>query len=175
MAPIVRSAALIAKRRALIAARQRLVARTYATPVTTHQEKDPQLGDYPQLPEVSRQHLPPTGWWDNQTRRNYGDTVRLSTQLIRGCFIETFFSLACQLHEQEELYSMWGPDVPSIPPKTAVFQFGIAASVFLGLALIANALTPERDSIPREYPYSGLVKELGGLEENKVCPQMFRL
>jgi NADH dehydrogenase (ubiquinone) 1 beta subcomplex subunit 8 len=66
------------------------------------------------------------------------------------------------------MYSMWGPDAPSIPARTALFQFGIAASVFLTIALFAKASAPERDSVPREYPFSGLVKELGGLEENKV-------
>ena len=38
-------------------------------------QKDPQLGDYPALPDVSRATLPPTGWWDNQMRRNFGETV----------------------------------------------------------------------------------------------------
>ena len=77
-------------------------------------------------------------------------------------------NVSLQLHEREEMYSMWGPDAPSVPPQTALFQLGIAASVFLGIAFIAHVLTPERVSIPREYPFSGLVKELGGLEENKV-------
>lgn len=45
--------------------------RTYAT-----QERDPQVGDYPQVPNVSRAFQPPTGWWDNQMRRNFGDIVR---------------------------------------------------------------------------------------------------
>jgi hypothetical protein len=38
-------------------------------------ELDPQLNGYPQLPNVSRQSLPPHGWWDFQMRRNRGDTV----------------------------------------------------------------------------------------------------
>lgn len=40
------------------------------------QEKDPQLGDYPELPWQSSQTLPPRGWWDQQMRRNFGDPVR---------------------------------------------------------------------------------------------------
>jgi hypothetical protein len=40
-----------------------------------HKELDPQLNGYPQLPNVSRQSLPPSGWWDFQMRRNRGDTV----------------------------------------------------------------------------------------------------
>jgi NADH dehydrogenase (ubiquinone) 1 beta subcomplex subunit 8 len=38
-------------------------------------ELDPQLNGYPRLPNVSRQSLPPHGWWDPQMRRNRGDTV----------------------------------------------------------------------------------------------------
>ena len=41
----------------------------------TQKELDPQLDGYPQLPDISRQTLPPRGWWDNQMRRNFGDTV----------------------------------------------------------------------------------------------------
>lgn len=37
---------------------------------------DPQLNGYPQLPWVSRQHLPAYGWQDPLMRRNFGDTVR---------------------------------------------------------------------------------------------------
>lgn len=65
---------------------------------------------------------------------------------------------------------MWGPDAPSIAPSTALFQFSLAALAFAGIALTAKALTPESPVTPREYPYDGLVAELGGLEENKVRP-----
>jgi len=41
----------------------------------TQKEIDPQLNGYPQLPDTSKQSLPPRGWWDNQMRRNFGDTV----------------------------------------------------------------------------------------------------
>jgi hypothetical protein len=51
------------------------VLRSYASQA---QEADPQLADYPRLPWVSRQALPPKGWWDPQMRRNFGDTVRPS-------------------------------------------------------------------------------------------------
>ena len=64
---------------------------------------------------------------------------------------------------------MWGPDPPKVPPKTALFQFSLAAAVFGGIMLFAYAATPERPVVPRQYPFDGLVKELGGLEENKVC------
>ncbi|KIJ66987.1 hypothetical protein HYDPIDRAFT_174269 [Hydnomerulius pinastri MD-312] len=109
-------------------------------------EKDPQLGDYPELPYVSSQTLPPRGWWDQQMRRNFGDPV----------------------HENEEVLSMWGPDVSVVPPRRALFHFTLAASAFVGFGFLCKyALLPERPTVPREYPFSGLVRELGGLEENK--------
>ena len=54
------------------------LVRTYATPVEFKQPKiDPQLGDYPQLPPISAQRRPAKGWWNNQERRNFGETVSL--------------------------------------------------------------------------------------------------
>ena len=50
-----------------------LRTRTYSA--FTQKKIDPQLNGYPQLPNESRQSLPPHGWWDIQMRRNYGDTV----------------------------------------------------------------------------------------------------
>ncbi|TFK74103.1 hypothetical protein BDN72DRAFT_886500 [Pluteus cervinus] len=118
--------------------------RTYATP---SQEPDPQLGDYPQLPWVSRQTLPAKGWDDPLLRRNFGDT----------------------LHEQEEVLSMWGPDVAPIPPKQALFQFTLAALGFVSFGLLVkNVLAQEPPAIRREYPFDGLVTELGGHEETKA-------
>ena len=63
---------------------------------------------------------------------------------------------------------MWGLDPPKIAPRTALFQFGVAASLFGSVMLFAYAATPEKLAVSRSYPYDGLVKELGGLEENKV-------
>ena len=63
---------------------------------------------------------------------------------------------------------MWGPDVSPLPPKTALRHFTIATLGFVTFGVLVNYLVPARPAVPREYPYSGLVKELGGLEENKV-------
>ena len=62
----------------------KLAKRSYATPAAYKgEEPDPQLNGYPQLPNVSRQYLPPKGWWDTQMRRNFEDTVRcLPTEFI---------------------------------------------------------------------------------------------
>ncbi|KAH9994885.1 hypothetical protein BJV77DRAFT_993644 [Russula vinacea] len=110
-------------------------------------ELDPQLDGYPQLPGISRQSLPAKGWWDIQMRRNLGDTM----------------------HEREEMYSMWGPDIPHVAPATALRHFTIAVSGFVAFGLLCNyVLVPERPAIPRQFPYDGLVKELGGIEANNL-------
>ena len=76
---------------------------------------------------------------------------------------------SCQMHEHEELYSMWGPDIPHVAPATALRHFTIAVSAFAAFGLLCNyVLVPERPAIPRQFPFDGLVKELGGMEENKV-------
>ncbi|EJD06451.1 uncharacterized protein FOMMEDRAFT_117264 [Fomitiporia mediterranea MF3/22] len=121
-----------------------VIRREYAT-----QEKDPQLGDYPQLPNISRGTLPPLGWWDNQMRRNFGDIP----------------------HEKDEMYSMWGPDPPTLEPRTALFRFGLGVAMFGGIMLFAYAATPELKAVRRQYPFDGLVKELGGVEQNKAIPE----
>jgi hypothetical protein len=59
----------------------RLSARNYATP-TLVKEEDPQLEGYPKTPAISRQYAAPTGWTDNQERRNFGDVVRLAFAYI---------------------------------------------------------------------------------------------
>ncbi|KAI0250243.1 Ndufb8, NADH dehydrogenase 19kDa subunit [Lactifluus subvellereus] len=121
------------------------LARTYSA--FTQKQVDPQLDGYPQLPNESRQSLPAHGWWDFQMRRNFGDTM----------------------HECEEMYSMWGPDTPHVLPATALNHFAIAFSGFVAFGLFCKyALVPDRPAVPRQYPFDGLVKELGGIEENKA-------
>lgn len=64
---------------------------------------------------------------------------------------------------------MWSPDVSGVPPQKALFQFTLVALGFVGFAFFTKyALVPDKPAVPREYPFSGLVVELGGLEENKV-------
>ena len=74
-----------------------------------------------------------------------------------------------QMHEREELYSMWGPDIPHVAPATALSHFAIAFSGFVAFGFLCNyVLTPDRPAVPRQYPFNGLVRELGGIEDNKV-------
>lgn len=64
---------------------------------------------------------------------------------------------------------MWGPDAPVVPPNVALRQFTLAFLGFVGFGFaVQYAFVIDRPSVPREYPYGGLVTELGGLEENKV-------
>jgi hypothetical protein len=77
--------------------------------------------------------------------------------------------IQCQMHEREEMYSMWGPDIPHVDPATALRQFSIAVSGFVAFGLLCNyALVPDRPAVLRRFLFDGLVKELGGLEENRV-------
>lgn len=70
---------------------------------------------------------------------------------------------------------MWGPDIPVIPPSRALFHFTLAALGFVSLGFILKYNVPEMPAIRREYPYSGLVTELGSLQENKVGLALFCL
>ncbi|GJJ08584.1 hypothetical protein Clacol_002803 [Clathrus columnatus] len=130
---------------------QNCLLRNYATSVEEwkSQEKDPQLGDYPQLPWVTNQVRPARGWWDLQMRRNYGEVI----------------------HEEDDALNMWSPDPPVIEPSSAVRQFAVAFLGIAGLGFWIYKNVPDRVAAPREYPYDGLIKELGGLEENKANPE----
>ncbi|ESK94712.1 nadh dehydrogenase 1 beta subcomplex [Moniliophthora roreri MCA 2997] len=129
-----------------------LVARRYASTGPAAFSKDlntdPEpLTEYPDVQAINRQYLPPLGWQDQQLRRNFGDS----------------------LHEQDELHSMWSPDIPVVEPKTALRHFTLAVLGFTSLFLfIKNYGTPDPHFVRRTYPYGGLVKELGGIEENKA-------
>lgn len=80
----------VARRAALRARAAAPRIRCYATPSapaptspapmtsTLPEDDDPQLGDYPRLPFVSKQTRPARGWEDPQFRRNFGEPVRLS-------------------------------------------------------------------------------------------------
>lgn len=66
---------------------------------------------------------------------------------------------------------MWGPDVPpgDLTAPSALVQFMVAAGCFAAVGyFIKTVVTQDPPAIRREYPFSGLVTELGGLEENKV-------
>ncbi|KAF7327675.1 hypothetical protein MKEN_00346900 [Mycena kentingensis (nom. inval.)] len=116
--------------------------RTYAT------EPNPQYNGHPELPNdgsASHQYRNPRGWDDMLLRRNFNEPV----------------------HHHEELNSMWGPDIPVIPPKRALRQFLVAfGGIFSAALFMKTFLVPEAPVIRREYPYNGLERELGGHKAN---------
>lgn len=66
------------------ASRSSAVLRTTSTPLRhlstsrVNASKDPQLGDYPDLPFVSQQQRKYSPkWWDPQEKRNFGETVSI--------------------------------------------------------------------------------------------------
>ncbi|KAH9903064.1 hypothetical protein C8Q73DRAFT_609672, partial [Cubamyces lactineus] len=115
-------------------------APTSPAPMTSPPDDDPQLADYPRLPFVSKQTRPALGWEDLQFRRNFGEP----------------------LHEQEEVLSMWGPDVPVVAPQIALRWFSIAVLGFVSLGVLCNYAHPVIPAVRREYPFGGLSSELGG-------------
>ena len=63
---------------------------------------------------------------------------------------------------------MWGPDPATVPIEVARRHFLMAITGFIAFGFLVKAITQEPPAIRREYPFDGLVKELGGVEENKV-------
>jgi NADH dehydrogenase (ubiquinone) 1 beta subcomplex subunit 8 len=79
------------------------------------------------------------------------------------------------MHEEHDLLDMWGPDVSTtVLASTALKQLVAVALGLTGFGYIVYRMVPESPAIPRQYPFSGLVKELGGLEENKVGSHLSR-
>ncbi|PWN30923.1 hypothetical protein BDZ90DRAFT_229914 [Jaminaea rosea] len=118
--------------------------RTFATSslrLAVH-EKDPQLGDYPDVPMKSfqlRKH--DKSWFDPQEKRNFGETPS----------------------EQDDILSVWGPDLhTNTPPQKAVRHFLIAVAAFTTFFGLVYYGTPERNFIPRTFPRDGLAEELTG-------------
>lgn len=75
----------------LITQRPLLTAvRAQSTLSTGEVVKDPQIGDYPNLPRWSAQERGPYGWWDPQDKRNFGETVWPRLNSIRNSQSTTF-------------------------------------------------------------------------------------
>ncbi|CDH56272.1 nadh-ubiquinone oxidoreductase ashi subunit (ci-ashi or ndufb8) domain-containing protein [Lichtheimia corymbifera JMRC:FSU:9682] len=120
----------------------RMAMRAQSTLNTGEVLEDPQIGDYPNLPRYSTQTRGPYGWWDPQDKRNFGETV----------------------HEEDELYGVWAPDLFHYSPYKALAQLGLAAGIFAGVSYLVYNNYPERPASKRTYPYDGLKAELGSRE-----------
>ncbi|KAI0737082.1 hypothetical protein C8Q80DRAFT_1276687 [Daedaleopsis nitida] len=71
------------------------------------------------------------------------------------------------MHEQEEVLSMWGPDVPLSrlkPPRAGSRSPSLGSSASGSSA----AMSTQQCRNPSEYPFSGLVSELGGTRRIRV-------
>src|ERR1700722_1438414 len=78
-----------------------LVTRVAATPASVtasrnqstvhdgHVQKDPQIGEYPNLPHLSAQERSPFGWDDNQDRRNFEEPVSSFEKSLMCCIQST--------------------------------------------------------------------------------------
>lgn len=115
-------------------------------PLPTHAKYDPELDpqlaglDYPLLSSASRQLRSPKGYWDSQERANFDEPVP----------------------ENEDLQSMWAPDVHRIAPFSAFSQLLTAfAGVSLFAAFVYLIAVPPK-GLPRAYPHDGLVMALSG-------------
>ncbi|KAI4518716.1 hypothetical protein K523DRAFT_289183 [Schizophyllum commune Tattone D] len=126
---------------------RRLTAAPRAAPAAVRNYGDKaksteELFETPPLP-LNKQYRAPKGWDDPQMRRNFGDPM----------------------HEQEELVSMWGPDIPVIDPSIALRHFTIAFSIFAGIYALSCAVSPQIPAIRREYPHDGLKNAFGGYDQ----------
>ncbi|KDN38801.1 hypothetical protein K437DRAFT_259298 [Tilletiaria anomala UBC 951] len=118
------------------------VLRTAALHTSRALGKDPQLGDYPDVAYSSRQlRKSSPKWFDPQEKANYAET----------------------LHEQEDVLSVWAPDLhQNVKPTSALFQLLLAAGAASLFASIIYATRPSLPAMPRSYPRDGLAEELGG-------------
>ena len=54
-----------------------------------------------------------------------------------------------QLHEQDDVLSVWAPDVHSVPASSALRQFLVAIGVAFLFGSTVYAFTPEKPALPR--------------------------
>ncbi|KAL7004251.1 hypothetical protein EMMF5_006196 [Cystobasidiomycetes sp. EMM_F5] len=124
-------------------------AKPLVVPSADEMESDPQLAGlgYPQLPQISRQHRSPRGWWDRQERINFNET----------------------LPENDDTLSMWGVDEHAKKPSTAFAELALASGLFALFGCLVYTQVPARPASKREYPYDGLVKEMSGTDDQQYA------
>lgn len=72
-----------------------------------------------------------------------------------------------KIHPFHDYMDMWSPDhFHSVKDSEAVRQISIlfGSFVLFGAIIYYTDIWPDRPSVPREYPYEGLYKDLGGRE-----------
>ncbi|GAA6044124.1 hypothetical protein JCM8097_004719 [Rhodosporidiobolus ruineniae] len=108
-------------------------------------DREPALAamGYPELPRESRQLRQPRGWWDMQERLNFGEPIP----------------------ENEDLQSLWAPDVHKVKPSSALLQLLLMFSAVGVFALGVSVIRAQPHALPRGYPHNGLVRELSGTDD----------
>ncbi|KAK1924256.1 hypothetical protein DB88DRAFT_489608 [Papiliotrema laurentii] len=112
-----------------------------STKLAPGEEIDPQLNGYPQLPYIHFAQKPALGWWDNQSRTNFGETV----------------------HEEADMLNVWAPDLHKHSGPRAAAGILFMLSLMGAFAYGLSYTVPEIPVVRREYPFNGLEKELGGV------------
>jgi NADH dehydrogenase (ubiquinone) 1 beta subcomplex subunit 8 len=83
---------------------------------------------YPALSSASRQLRNPKGWWDNQERVNFGEPVRTVPYRSTPSRVGDTHPLTSprrqleKVPENDDIQSMWAPDVHAIKPSSALSQ-----------------------------------------------------
>ncbi|RUS31088.1 hypothetical protein BC938DRAFT_478488 [Jimgerdemannia flammicorona] len=101
---------------------------------------DPQIGDYPNLPWVNAQTRAPSGWFDNQDRRNFGETIDIHSNSYS----------TPQLHEEDEALGVWSPDLHSYSPYKALSQLAAMAVALTGFSFYVYHNQVERPATRTE-------------------------
>ncbi|KWU44201.1 hypothetical protein RHOSPDRAFT_34214 [Rhodotorula sp. JG-1b] len=102
---------------------------------------------YPALSSASRQLRNPKGWWDNQERVNFGEPVP----------------------ENDDIQSMWAPDVHKIKPSSALSQLLLMFGAVGLFAFGVYEMRAQPHALPRAYPHDGIVQALSGTSDSQYA------
>lgn len=107
------------------------------------------LGDYPRLPAISNQELPPYGWWDNFELRNKNTIIH-----------ESYDSMSVWVYD---IYPIRGQEDTRLWVQVCklIFSFIICFGG-LYLALKSSLHMTERDFVAKRFPHGNLYLERGG-------------
>ncbi|KAJ2378892.1 hypothetical protein IW150_000516 [Coemansia sp. RSA 2607] len=104
-------------------------------------DPEPQIGDYPNLPQKFAEARPQRGWWDRQMRRNFGEPIA----------------------EQDEILNMWAPTQYWSPGWKQVAKMWTGVILTIGsVYYLISQTRRERPYLRAFYP-NGLKDELGGV------------
>ncbi|KAJ1933186.1 hypothetical protein EC988_009203 [Linderina pennispora] len=110
-------------------------------------DPEPQIGDYPNLPQRFAEDRPQRGWWDRQMRRNFGEPIL----------------------EQDEIFNMWAPTRYASPGWKRVTKMWLGVIGTIGTVYYVISKTrPEPVAVRAFYPGNGLKEELGGVATRTI-------